>query len=130
MKARLSRKRPARRWPAPLPNMESRRQIRHKRIRAKVSGRPERPRLSVFRSSKHLEVQVVDDVSQRTLLGRKDLDLKKGNKATRAALLGKTLARELLAQGYKKVKFDRGGYRYHGRIKALAEALRKGGVEF
>ena len=106
------------------------RKIRQKRVRAKVKGRASRPRLSVFRSSRHLEAQLVDDTAGRTLLGRKDLKLKKGSKSERAAEFGKILGKEIISQGYKKVVFDRGGYKYHGRIKALAEALRKEGLEF
>lgn len=108
----------------------NRRQRRHKRIRAKIFGTSVRPRLSVFRSAKHIEVQLVDDVGRKTIFGKKDLKIKKGVKTLRAGELGKMAAKEILAKGYKKIIFDRGGYQYHGRIKALAEALRKGGLEF
>lgn len=110
--------------------MKSNRIRRHKRIRAKIKGTASRPRLSVFRSLKHIEAQLIDDVSQKTILGMKDFKFKKKAKSDRAAGLGEEMAKEILAKGYKKIVFDRGGYQYHGRIKALAEALRKGGVEF
>ena len=106
------------------------RKIRHRRLRAKISGTKERPRLSVFRSSKHIEAQLIDDVSGKTLIGSKDLKIKKGAKTQKAENFGVALAKEILAKGYKKVVFDRGGYKYHGRIKTLADSLRKGGLEF
>ncbi len=93
-------------------------------------GTASRPRLSVFRSLKHIEAQLIDDSAQKTILGMKDLKIKKGMKVDRASVLGETFAKEILSKGYKKIVFDRGGYQYHGRIKALAEALRKGGIEF
>ena len=99
-------------------------------MRAKIKGTSERPRLSVFRSAKHIEVQLIDDTSHRTLFGLKDLKAKKGTKAQKAQNFGKAAALEILKKGYKKIIFDRGGYQYHGRIKALAEALRKEGLEF
>ncbi|OGF70240.1 50S ribosomal protein L18 [Candidatus Giovannonibacteria bacterium RIFCSPLOWO2_02_FULL_45_14] len=110
--------------------MKSNRISRHKRIRAKIKGTAERPRLSIFRSLKHMEAQLINDSARKTILGMKDLKIKKGTKTNRAAGLGEAFAKEILAKGYKKIVFDRGGYQYHGRIKVLAEALRKGGVEF
>src|SRR3989344_6283961 len=110
--------------------MKEDRKIRHRRLRAKISGTKERPRLSVFRSSKHIEAQLIDDVSGKTLIGSKDLKVKKGTKTQKAENFGVALAKEILAKGYKKVVFDRGGYKYHGRIKTLADSLRKGGLEF
>ena len=89
-----------------------------------------RPRLAVFRSSKHVEIQLIDDLGRKTLFGAKDIKMKKGTKSQKAVNFGEATAKEILAKGYKKVVFDRGGYQYHGRIKALAEALRKGGLEF
>lgn len=108
---------------------------RHKRIRNKVKGTESRPRLSVFRSSKNLQVQLIDDESGRTLVGMsttKLLDPKK-TKIEEAKLLGESIAKSILGienGKYKTIVFDRGGYRYHGRIKALADALREGGLEF
>ena len=110
--------------------MKQDRIIRHKRIRAKISGTALRPRLSVFRSAKHVEVQLIDDVENKTIFGRKDLKVKKGTKTQKAEAFAQSIAKEILAKGIKKVVFDRGGYQYHGRIKALAEALRKEGLEF
>ena len=105
------------------------RKIRHRRIRAKISGTKERPRLSIYRSGKHIEAQLIDDESQKTIIGLKDIKAK-GTKMERASNLGETLAKEIINKGYKKIVFDRGGYQYHGRIKAFAESLRKGGLEF
>lgn len=115
---------------AEVKSRELKREMRHKRVRAKIKGTAERPRLSVFRSAKHLEVQLIDDAAGRTIFGRKDFKIKKSPKTERALEFGKVIAKEVLAKGYKKVVFDRGGFRYHGRIKNLAEALRKGGLEF
>ena len=109
---------------------ESKRLIRHRRLRAKIAGTKERPRLSVFRSSKHIEAQLIDDEARRTIIGAKDLKINKGTKGERTDLFGQALAKEILAKGYKKIVFDRGGYQYHGRIKILADSLRKGGLEF
>jgi large subunit ribosomal protein L18 len=110
--------------------MTNDRKIRHRRIRAKIYGTQDRPRLSVYRSGKHLEAQLIDDQARKTIVGLKDLKVKKGTKAERAANLGEVLGKEILNKGYKKIVFDRGGYQYHGRIKAFAESLRKSGLEF
>lgn len=106
------------------------RKIRHKRLRAKIFGTKERPRLSVFRSHKHIEAQLIDDEAGKTLFGKKDLKIKKGTKSEKALSFGETIAKEIISKGYKKVIFDRGGYKYHGRIKSFADALRKEGLEF
>lgn len=109
------------------------RRRRHRRLRKKVVGLPERPRLSVFRSHKHCYVQLADDVAGKTLHGWSTLDERlkplphRGNTAA-AQALGQLVAAEMLKQGVTRVVFDRGGYLYHGRVKALAEALRAGGV--
>ena len=108
---------------------------RHRRIRKRVVGMPQRPRLAVFRSHKHLYVQVINDFDQKTLLSgsttsaalRKDLP--RGGNVKAAEHLGKLIAQEAVKRGIKRVVFDRGGYRYHGRVKALAEAARQGGLE-
>ena len=110
--------------------IRNKRIIRHRRLRAKISGTRVRPRLTVFRSNKHVEAQLIDDTKGETIFGLKDLKAKKGTKSEKAVSLGSSMAKELLARGYKKIVFDRGGYKYHGRIKALAESLRKGGIEF
>ncbi len=110
------------------------RHIRHRRLRRKVVGLPERPRLCVFRSHKHLSVQLIDDLAGKTLLGwsTKDERLKhlsaKGNTAA-AKELGALVATDAVKKGIARVVFDRGGYLYHGRVKALAEAVRAGGVQ-
>jgi large subunit ribosomal protein L18 len=105
--------------------------IRHKRIRAKISGAKERPRLSVFRSNKHIFLQLIDDSAGKTLVSASDLKMKKkGTKTEIAKEVGKELAKLAKAKKIKKVVFDRGGYKYHGRVKASAEGAREGGLEF
>ncbi len=109
---------------------------RHQRVRKTVIGSSERPRLNVFRSLKHIYAQVIDDSIGHTLISASTLDNDirgqvDGMKKTEAAeLVGKVLAERALASGVTKVVFDRGGYKYHGRVKALAEAARKAGLEF
>ena len=107
---------------------------RHLRVRKKVSGSTARPRLVVFRSARHIYVQVVDDVAARTLVSASTLDEgvrgSEGDKKSLAAAVGKLLAERAKAAGIDKVVFDRGGYRYHGRIAALADAAREGGLDF
>ncbi len=102
---------------------------RHLRIRKRVMGTAERPRLVIFRSLKHIYAQLVDDVSQRTLLTVGDGELT-GKKAEKAGTVGKQLAEAAKEKGIAKVVFDRAGYRYHGRVKALADGAREGGLEF
>lgn len=107
------------------------RHVRHARIRAKISGSKTRPRVSVFRSNKYMYVQIVDDTSGKTLVGLTDqsiIDVK--NRQERAQKLGSTVAQAVTKLGIKEVVFDRSGYAYHGRVKALAEGLRKGGIKF
>ena len=112
------------------------RQRRKLRIRHKVSGTAERPRLSVFRSLKHIYAQVVDDVAGKTIAHTSTLTKEvkpqadDATKSDAAKLVGKALAEQLKAKGITKVVFDRNGYLYHGRIKALAEGAREGGLEF
>jgi large subunit ribosomal protein L18 len=115
---------------------EERRERRHRRVRAKVHGTAERPRLVVHRSINHVEGQVVDDVSGRTLVGLSTLDAalreKRGemNKTEASHAAGKALAEKAREMGVTKVVFDRGGYVYHGRVKAFAEGAREGGLDF
>ena len=115
---------------------EQRRERRHRRVRAKVHGTAERPRLVVHRSINHVEGQVVDDVSGRTLVGLSTLDAalreKRGemNKTEASHASGKALAEKAREMGVTKVVFDRGGYVYHGRVKAFAEGAREGGLDF
>ncbi|GAB4524914.1 MAG: 50S ribosomal protein L18 [Anaerolineales bacterium] len=110
--------------------------LRHKRIRKHVYGTPERPRLSVFQSLMQVYAQVIDDEAGRTLASASSLDselsakMKGLTKTEKARLVGKYVAERARAQGITSVVFDRGGYRYGGRIKALADAAREGGLEF
>ncbi|MBX5464032.1 MAG: 50S ribosomal protein L18 [Clostridia bacterium] len=112
------------------------RRRRHLRVRKKVFGTPERPRLNVFRSSKHIYAQVIDDRAGHTLVAASSIDpelrgqLKNGATVEAAQRVGELVARRALAAGIRKVSFDRGGYLYHGRVKALAEGARAGGLEF
>jgi len=105
---------------------------RHKRVRGKISGTAERPRLVVFRSNRGIEAQLVNDLEGRTLAAASWLHLKKfkGNKTEQAAEVGKLLAANAKKAGLERVVFDRGGYLYHGRVKALANAAREGGLKF
>ena len=109
-------------------------QRRHRRIRKKVNGSPERPRLAVFRSNKHIYAQVIDDIAQNTLVAASTIEpeLKNSSGATceASAAVGKLVAERALAKGVEKVVFDRGGNLYHGRVKALAEAAREAGLNF
>lgn len=112
-------------------NGKERLRRRHKRIRVSVTGTEERPRLSVFRSNKHLQAQIIDDTKGVTLLSVSDLSVKKKNtKQGRATLIGQELAKKALEKGITKVVFDRGGFRYQGRVRAFADAARKGGLAF
>ncbi len=109
---------------------------RHLRVRRRVRGTAVRPRVSVRRGLKNMYVQIVDDQQQRTLVGMSTLSpeiksqRKYGGNVAAAALLGEKLAEKAKGRGISKVVFDRGGYKYHGRVKALAESLRKAGLEF
>jgi len=109
------------------------RAARHRRVRAKISGTPERPRLNVFRSSKHIYAQLIDDVNGVTIASAssmgKDADFNGGNKDG-ARTVGQLIAQNAVAKGITSVVFDRGGYLYHGRIKELADAAREGGLQF
>jgi large subunit ribosomal protein L18 len=112
-----------------------RRLRRHRRVRRKVSGTQERPRLVVYRSLKNIEAQIVDDVQGVTLLGisTRSADVRSTDelsKSDRGKLAGKVLAERAKEKGITKVVFDRGGYLYHGRVKAFAEGAREGGLEF
>lgn len=106
----------------------------HKRIRHRVRGSQERPRLAIFRSLKHIYAQVIDDHEGRTVVaassGEKKAAVGNGGNLAGAKQVGKLIAERAQAKGVKKVVFDRGGYLYHGRIKALADAAREAGLEF
>ena len=113
---------------------EERRYRRHLRVRKKVEGTPERPRLVVFRSIKHIYAQLVDDDRGATIVGVSDdsegLALDGKGKVAKAKATGKLLAEKAKAKGITQVVFDRGGYRYHGRVQAVADGAREGGLEF
>ncbi len=103
----------------------------HKKIRARVSGTGERPRLAVFRSNRYMYAQLIDDVQGKTVVSASDLSLsEKMNKVERAKTVGKTLAEAAKKANITKVVFDRGGFSYRGRVQALADAAREGGLEF
>lgn len=112
------------------------RQRRHRRIRARVAGTADRPRMNVYRSLNEIYVQVIDDTAGHTLASASSVDkqltaaLEGKSKKERAAVVGKAVAERALAAGVESVVFDRGGYRYHGRIKALADAAREAGLKF
>jgi large subunit ribosomal protein L18 len=116
-------------------NKAFRRVRRHKRVRGNVSGTPSKPRLAVYKSLKHMHAQVIDDLAGKTLCSASTLESdagagpKSGNSAA-AAAVGKLLAQRAMKAGVKEVCFDRGGFRFHGRVKALADAARKEGLKF
>ncbi|NJK78589.1 MAG: 50S ribosomal protein L18 [Chloroflexaceae bacterium] len=109
---------------------------RHRRIRKKVAGTAERPRLCVFRSNLHIYAQIIDDVAGHTLVSASTMDkqsrsaLNDNNKTEQAQAVGKLIAQRALDAGISQVVFDRGGFLYHGRVKALAEAAREAGLTF
>ncbi len=115
-------------------NTKQSREIRHKRVRKSLAGTAERPRLCVYRSLNHIYCQLIDDSKGHTLVSASTLDgeIKSDNKrkTETAAFIGKVIAERASESGIKKVVFDRGGYQYHGRVKALADAARKAGLEF
>ena len=100
---------------------------RHRRVRRKVNGTAERPRLAVFRSNRHIYAQLIDDRGARTLAAASDMGLGEGDKSTRAKQVGKELAARAKAAGVERAVFDRGGRLYHGRVRALADGAREGG---
>jgi len=112
------------------------REFRHERVRKKVKGTAQRPRLNVYRSSKHISAQIIDDVLGRTLVAvttcAKSLrgQIKKGSNRAAAREVGKVIAQKAKDKGIETVVFDRGGYLYHGRVKELAEGAREGGLKF
>ncbi len=115
---------------------EIKRIYKHERVRRHIDGTPQRPRLCLHRSLKNLSAQVIDDLSQKVLFGRSTLSkdirekVKDGGNVEGAVVFGELFAAKVKAAGITKVAFDRGGYIYHGRIKAFAEGARKGGLEF
>jgi large subunit ribosomal protein L18 len=124
-------------------NKTETRKKRHRSLRKRMAGTAERPRLVVFRSARHIYVQVIDDLSRKTVVAASDLLPKKpdkkaaaggvptsGKKAERAKLVGTLVAKRCLEKGIKKVVFDRAGYKYHGRVSAVASGAREAGLEF
>ncbi|KKT17830.1 MAG: 50S ribosomal protein L18 [Candidatus Nealsonbacteria bacterium RIFCSPHIGHO2_01_FULL_43_31] len=105
---------------------------RQRRVRAKILGSSKKPRLCVFRSNKHIYVQLIDDVQKKTILSASDQKLKKGKtvKVDSAKEIGRMIAKAALEKKIEKVIFDRGPYKYHGRVKAVAEGAREGGLKF
>ena len=113
------------------PDTNAQRLKRHKRVRAKISGTPERPRLNVFRSKQNIYAQIIDDVKGVTLVSASTLNVNaEGTKTDAAKAVGEAVAKKALDAGITKVVFDRGGNIYHGRIKALAEGAREAGLDF
>ncbi len=112
------------------------RKKRHRAIRKRIEGSIERPRLAVFRSARHIYAQVIDDLAQKTLVSTSDIDAQKkdgaavGKKKDRAKQVGAAIAKRCLEKGIDKVVFDRAGYKYHGRISALADGAREAGLKF
>ena len=102
---------------------------RHLRVRKNVAGTAERPRLVVFRSLKHITAQIVDDTTGRTMMTVTSVNLD-GQKSEKSVQVGKMIAEKAKAAGVSKVVFDRAGYKYHGRVKAVADGAREGGLEF
>ena len=116
--------------PAIPKTREQYRHRRHLRVRKRVSGTAERPRLVIFRSLKHITAQIVDDVSRRTLMTVSSTDLLTGKKTDKSTEVGRRIAARAKDAGITKVVFDRAGYKYHGRVKAVADGARAGGLEF
>ena len=115
------------------PDTRSQRIKRHSRVRGKISGTAERPRLSVFRSEKNIYAQIIDDVAGNTLVSASSVEKGfegKGGNVEAAKKIGAAVAERALQKGIEEVVFDRGGYIYHGRVKALAEGAREGGLKF
>lgn len=109
------------------------RKIRHQRVKSRIKGTKEVPRVSAFRSNKNIFVQFIDDINRKTIISsnvKPKAKNQKGTKTEIANLLGQSVAQKAKEVGISKVVFDRGGFKYHGRIKALSEGLRKGGLKF
>ena len=109
---------------------EQQRYRRHLRVRKKVMGTAERPRLVIFRSLKHISAQLVDDVARRTIATVTSTSIESGKKTEKSTEVGKMIAAKAKDAGITKVVFDRAGYKYHGRVKAVADGAREGGLEF
>ena len=103
---------------------------RHRKVRAKISGTSSRPRIAVFKSNQYIYAQVVDDESGKTLLSVSDMEVKKGKKSEKALKIGEALAAQMKEKGLLEAVFDRGGFKFHGRVKSVADGLRSGGIKF
>lgn len=103
---------------------------KHKRVRKNIFGTAEKPRVAVFKSGQHIYAQIIDDNSGKTLASESDLKVKAGTKTEKATKVGETLAQKAVKAKITKIIFDRGGFAYHGRVAAVAEGLRKGGLQF
>ncbi|MEI7578715.1 MAG: 50S ribosomal protein L18 [bacterium] len=103
---------------------------RQKRVRAKVFGNEKRLRLNVFRSNNHIFAQLIDDINATTITGASDIKVTKGTNIEKAKIVGLDIAKKALTKKVKEIVFDRNGYKYHGRVKALAEGAREGGLIF
>ena len=112
-----------------ITKIERRTKIKY-RVRNKISGTAERPRMSVFRSNKQIYVQIINDLEGKTLVAASSLGLEKCNKSEQAAKVGELVAQRAIAAGISSVVFDRNGYLYHGRVKEVADAARKAGLQF
>ncbi len=109
---------------------QAKRQLRHKRVRSIVAGSQSRPRLSVFRSAKHIYAQLIDDTTGKTLVSASTKEIKATGKVSASSEVGKLIAKKALDRKIETVAFDRGGYKYHGRVKAVAEGAREAGLKF
>ena len=115
------------------PNTAAQRKLRHARVRGKISGTPERPRLCVFRSESNIYAQIIDDVAGNTLVAASTVEKEfegNGGNVEAAKAIGSKIAQRAMAKGIEEVVFDRGGYIYHGRVMELAEGAREGGLKF
>jgi len=116
-----------------MKNKKAQKNLRHKRVRKNISGKADIPRLVVFRSNKHLYAQIIDDTNARTLASQSDINIKQSkskNKLEAAKEIGSALAKKAVEKKIKRVVFDRAGYKYHGRVKSLAEGAKEGGLIF
>lgn len=110
--------------------LKGKRIARAKKVRKNIKGTSERLRVSVFKSTQHIYAQIIDDTQSKTLASESDVRLERGTKTERAALVGEALAKKAIGKKIHKVVFDKGAFKYHGRVAALAEGLRKGGLDF
>lgn len=110
--------------------LKTKRIERHRKMRRKLIGTSARPRLAVYRSNQHIYAQIIDDSEHKTLVAESDYAIKVGTKKEKAISVGESIAKKALAQKIEKVVFDTGGMKYHGRVAALAEGARKGGLNF